>query len=107
MPKKGSTAPYAYADTVLVEVGSRQPRTLANAFMKPVEGRRSGRNSRPDMLADTHTELFRELSDIDARFGEHETRRVMSSATDARGLAKLALPALADFAAQAVSAGRL
>ena len=34
--KKGSTAPYAYAETVLVEAGNRQPRTLANAFRKPV-----------------------------------------------------------------------
>ena len=30
--KKGSTAPYAYADLVLVETGARQPRSLANAF---------------------------------------------------------------------------
>ena len=30
--KLGSTAPYSYADLMLVEVGSRQPRSLANAF---------------------------------------------------------------------------
>ena len=30
--KKGSTAPYTYADLLLVEAGERQPRTLANAF---------------------------------------------------------------------------
>src|SRR5450830_884629 len=30
--KRGSTAPYAYADLVLVETGARQPRSLSNAF---------------------------------------------------------------------------
>lgn len=35
--KRGSTAPYAYAEFVLVERDSAQPRTLANAFRKPVE----------------------------------------------------------------------
>ena len=34
--KKGSTAPYDWASLVLVEVGDEQPRTLANAFLKPV-----------------------------------------------------------------------
>ncbi len=34
--KKGSTAPYSRAELVLVEVGDRQPRTLANAFRDPV-----------------------------------------------------------------------
>lgn len=37
--KLGSTAPYANAECVLVEAGSSQPRTLANAFMKPVRAR--------------------------------------------------------------------
>lgn len=34
--KKGSTAPYAYAQTVLVEAGDAQPRSLVEAFRKPV-----------------------------------------------------------------------
>lgn len=34
--KKGSTAPYAYADLMLVELGVAQPRSLAGAFRKPV-----------------------------------------------------------------------
>lgn len=34
--KRGSTAPYAFAEFVLLERGSGQPRTLANAFMNPV-----------------------------------------------------------------------
>ena len=35
--KKGSTAPYAWAELMLIEAGSRQPRTLANAFRDPVD----------------------------------------------------------------------
>ena len=38
--KRGATAPYACAEFVLAEVGRDQPRTLANAFMKPVPKRR-------------------------------------------------------------------
>lgn len=34
--KRGSTAPYAYAEFVLLERGGEQPRTLANAFLQPV-----------------------------------------------------------------------
>jgi CRISPR system Cascade subunit CasC len=33
--KKGSTAPYSSADLVLVEIGSSQPRTLAEAYRVP------------------------------------------------------------------------
>jgi len=32
--KKGSTAPYAWADLLLLEAGRAQPRTLANAFLE-------------------------------------------------------------------------
>jgi len=34
--KRGSTAPFAYAEFVLLERGPEQPRTLANAFLQPV-----------------------------------------------------------------------
>lgn len=35
--KLGATAPYARAECVVVEVGDAQPRSLANAFLKPVD----------------------------------------------------------------------
>ncbi len=35
--KKGSTAPYANSHFLLVEAGTAQPRTLANAFLEPVK----------------------------------------------------------------------
>lgn len=34
--KRGSTAPYAFAEFALLERGDAQPRTLANAFLEPV-----------------------------------------------------------------------
>ncbi|MFJ5486509.1 type I-E CRISPR-associated protein Cas7/Cse4/CasC, partial [Hansschlegelia beijingensis] len=40
--KKGSTAPYAYADLMLVEGGCRQPRSLAGAFRRPIRTARDG-----------------------------------------------------------------
>lgn len=40
--KRGSTAPYAYAEMVLLERGTQQPRTLANAFLHPVAANGAG-----------------------------------------------------------------
>lgn len=37
--KLGATAPYAKAECVVLEVGSKQPRSLANAFLHPIRGR--------------------------------------------------------------------
>lgn len=36
--KLGSTAPHAYAQCVVLEVGPEQPRTLVNAFLQPISG---------------------------------------------------------------------
>ena len=35
--KLGATAPYARAECVVLEVGDAQPRSLANAFLKPID----------------------------------------------------------------------
>jgi CRISPR system Cascade subunit CasC len=40
--KRGSTAPYSFAELVLLERGAGQPRTLANAFLKPVQAGGAG-----------------------------------------------------------------
>lgn len=37
--KKGSTAPYAWADLLYLEVGTTQPRTLANAYLEAIPTR--------------------------------------------------------------------
>ena len=34
--KLGATAPYARAECVILEVGDKQPRSLANAFLQPI-----------------------------------------------------------------------
>ena len=64
--KKGSTAPYAYADLVFAETGNRQPRSLANAF------RDAGKAS----VADATTRLADHLARLDAMYGAKETRRL-------------------------------
>lgn len=40
--KRGSTAPYAFAEFVLMERGAGQPRTLANAFMNAIKAEGAG-----------------------------------------------------------------
>jgi CRISPR system Cascade subunit CasC len=64
--KKGSTAPYAYADLLLVETGRRQPRSLSNAF------REAGRPT----VADATARLSAHLSRLDSMYGAKEIRRI-------------------------------
>lgn len=64
--KKGSTAPYAYADFVLAETGYRSPRSLSAAFRDPV---------RPS-VGEAAQALRRQLTKLDAMYGEGETRRL-------------------------------
>jgi CRISPR system Cascade subunit CasC len=56
--KRGSTAPYAYADLMLVEAGDAQPRTLANAFLTPV-------HQSPDVVANAYSALAAHLHELD------------------------------------------
>lgn len=60
--KKGSTAPFAYAHMLLVEAGSAQPRTLANAFLKPV-------STNGDVVANTYAAIDVHVADLDAMYG--------------------------------------
>jgi CRISPR system Cascade subunit CasC len=66
--KKGSTAPYAFAHLVLAESGSQQPRTLANAFLKPVP-------ERPDIVANAYRALGRHAGELDSMYGIATSRR--------------------------------
>jgi CRISPR system Cascade subunit CasC len=72
--KKGSTAPYAWAQTVLVEAGSRQPRSLATAFEKPV--RCNGHNASIASLAEDA--IAGRLAAFDKAYGAREARRYLS-----------------------------
>ena len=63
--KKGSTAPYAFADLMLIEAGRRQPRTLANAFRTPSKA----------LVSDAFARLSDYLGKVDRAYGGSEERR--------------------------------
>lgn len=73
--KKGSTAPYAHAQTMLVEAGARQPRTLASAFEAAITATKGRSISE---LAENA--LFDRLAAFDRAYGVRETRRFLSLA---------------------------
>ena len=94
--KRGSTAPYGYADLMLVEAGSRQPRSLANAFRTPAEAR----------VADAAQALGAHLGRLDAAYGGTEGRRLTSvEDCELPGAARLGLDGLAEWAANTVRSG--
>ncbi len=55
--KRGSTAPYAYAELVLLERGTAQPRTLANAFLQPLRVAAPTHGAVPQELVGYRTRL--------------------------------------------------
>ena len=99
--KRGSTAPYAHAELMLVEAGERQPRTLANAFRDPVP-------LKTNRLLDITVErLAGHLGKLDAAYGEAEARRVLNlSETPVPGAVPLGMAALAEWAAAVVRDGQ-
>ena len=68
--KLGSTAPYSYAECVLIEAGCRQPRSLANAFLKPVRVKPDG-----DLRSQTFQALAGHLAAFDGMYDKREERR--------------------------------
>lgn len=97
--KKGSTAPFSRAHCVLVEVGDAQPRSLANAFLKPV-------SERPDVLANAYAALGNHLAEMDGMYATGEQRKGAAIGPKGKlGLPEGALAAslaeVADFAALA------
>lgn len=71
--KRGSTAPYGYAATLLVEAGDRQPRSLAEAFRTPAEA----------TVAAAETAMARQLAAFDGAYQTGEARRFLSLRNDA------------------------
>jgi CRISPR system Cascade subunit CasC len=63
--KKGSTAPYAWADFLLLEAGREQPRTLANAFLEAVPTK----GAREDVRRIAIARLAKYLADLDTMYG--------------------------------------
>ncbi len=72
--KLGSTAPYAYAQMMLTEVGARQPRTLAGAFLEPVS------LQAPNLINVAVTQLGQHLAGFDRMYGNGEVRQVAAQA---------------------------
>ena len=96
--KLGSTAPYACADLMLAEVGSRQPRSLANAFRIPAKAQ----------VEDATAKLSGYLDKLDKCYGGKEVRRLMSvDDCDLPGAERLCLDDLAAWAARAVRDGKV
>jgi CRISPR system Cascade subunit CasC len=95
--KKGSTAPYAYSHLVMAEAGSSQPRTLANAFLKPVGG--------ADLVASVYSALANYVLDVDQMYGL-ANRRALAAIGPKSHVEKLgtlvSLDAVAKFAAGAI-----
>ncbi len=100
--KLGSTAPYAFSHLVLAEAGAGQPRSLANAFLKPV-------TSQPDLLANTYDALGKYMADVDAMYGVTSRRALaaigpkdrlsgVASAQNLEGVAKFAASAVLEHA---------
>ena len=94
--KLGSTAPYACADLMLIEAGSRQPRSLANAFRKP-----AGAQTDAAVKA-----LCGYLTKLDAAYNARETRRFMAvEDCEIPQAERLNMDELAGWAAGIVSGG--
>ena len=97
--KLGSTAPYAAADMMLIEAGSRQPRSLANAFRKPAKAQ----------VDDAVCRLSDYLGKLDRCYKNGEARRMMSveDFDDLPGAQWMDCDALAEWAAGAVRSGKV
>jgi len=94
--KLGSTAPYSCALLLLIEAGNRQPRTLANAFLSPVDSRRG------DLVGSTVSTLSNHLKAFDAMYGAKE-RRMAAAMVDISSLPAEAAGSLAQLASWAAS----
>lgn len=66
--KLGSTAPYAFAQMVLVETSTAQPRTLANAFLDPVQ-------PRGGLIANTYQAVAVHLKALNGMYGKRTEQR--------------------------------
>jgi CRISPR system Cascade subunit CasC len=100
--KRGSTAPYSHAQCLLAEVGTAQPRTLANAFQKAVPT--------DDVLAHSYDALGRYVAEMDGMYGQQTERRLAAMGptnglTDAVGVnTTTPVPEIARWTAHQITA---
>lgn len=94
--KLGATAPYGYAELMLVEAGERQPRSLSGAFRTPCSPRTD----------EAVSALSGHLQKLDDAYATGEARRFMAlDETGLPGAQKLALPELAGWIGQIIKNG--
>lgn len=72
--KLGSTAPYARAEWVLLEIGEGLPRSLANAFLQPVK-----LNGQAHPMHQSVAALAQYLNDLEAMYGNDGQKRYLAS----------------------------
>lgn len=83
--KLGSTAPYSRAEVVLLEAGTTQPRTLANAFLQAVVP-----DSRHDLVQQASARMGKYLQRIDGMYGNTAAHRGLSTIHSAEAFEPLA-----------------
>ena len=100
--KKGSTAPYSWAELMLIETGAQQPRSLANAFRDPVP-----LPARNGLLATAAESMGNHVARLDEAYGAHADRRqlVVEDEAALSGVERLNLDTLGNWAANAVRNG--
>ena len=103
--KLGSTAPYAYSSLVLAEAGTAQPRTLANAFVRPID-------ERPDVIENACAALGDHIRRTDAAYELRWTRRLAHThpagdrlAEQAAAGSAMSVPTLSAWAREMVVVG--
>lgn len=70
--KKGSTAPYAWADLLLLEAGTAQPRSLANAFLEAVP-------AKGDVRQQAAERMLAYLGKLDGMYGANSQRQLATT----------------------------
>lgn len=74
--KRGSTAPYSYAEFVMTERGGAQPRTMANAFLDPVRAEGVG------LMASSIERLLQHRAKISGMYGDVGLEPVVATIHD-------------------------
>jgi len=103
--KKGATAPYTYAEAMIAEAGSRQPRTLSNAFRKAI-------GLQGDVQHDAFKALGQHLANFDMTYGPSEARVGFCLGDDGASLEAMnaqpkTLAGVAAWVKNAIQAGRV
>ncbi|MGE0373341.1 MAG: type I-E CRISPR-associated protein Cas7/Cse4/CasC [Gammaproteobacteria bacterium] len=95
--KLGSTAPYSRAELVLLEAGTEQPRTLANAFLEALKP--SGH-----VLQTAAERMAGQLSRIDAMYGPTAATRTLATTLEPAAFAPLVVQPLDEATRGALAA---